>query len=313
MSELFPSLYDRFKDQTIKTTLNKGVRSQFSYKLNDVYATSAYIAINLTTDLKLKSVLVNGPIGELEQLSKKETEEIVTNLKSQASTYDATLADDEIKFEQEKDDLVAYGYIDYDDNGISRTERLTLKIDPSLVERTKKVPNEKELRKKLDPFIKDMFYLKDLSEYNVFFEDNKLQYQFCLYGYKSSEIMQFCYWPDSEFPGFTYELDKFASVTEYKDIVTKKDLDKALEKLRQKSGKNISKEDCLLYIGEEYLIMHGGGKEVKVASIYNLADDELAAIKAKDPSYTPDYTGLSDEAGRRGDNEEIRSSKLFKL
>lgn len=297
MCELFPSVYEQNKDRKAEPMLFAGARNEFVYQLFG-YSTDAWVSVRLTQDLKLDNLTVTGPLWEYEQLTKEQVAQIVEKLQKRAEPYGVTLTKENVSFMEEDGEIMARCYVRVQTEDGWDNEPLYEKIDPSWTKIDKIDTNEKKLRKITDPFVKEMFELSDLSDYKVSFDNKKLQYRFQLGGYETKEMITFHYSSQMTLDSIAYSDHPFDAPSDYLNIVTDKQLDKAYKKLKEAVGGQLSKKECILGTQDQYLTMYATDDEIaktKVCTVYELAKDERAAIREKDPNYTPDYTGLSDE------------------
>lgn len=297
MSELFPTVYKQNKDRKAEPTLFGGARNEFVYQLFG-YSTDAWVSVRLTQDLKLDSVTVTGPLWEYEQLTKEQVEQLVGKLQKRAEPYGVTLTKKNISFSGQTGGLKACAYVHYETDNGQETETLYEYIDPSWTSIKNVDTSKKQLREKTDLFVKEMFDLSNLSDYKVSFDNKKLQYRFQLGGYETKELITFHYSSQMTLESVVYSDHLFDAPSDYLNIVTDKQLEKAYKKLKEAVGGQLSKKECILGTEDQYLTMYATDDEIakaKVCTVYDLAKDERAAIREKDPNYTPDYTGLSDE------------------
>ena len=297
MCELFPSVYEQNKDFKTDPTLFAGVQKGFGYTLFG-YETDVWITVFLTQELKLDKVSVNGSLLKYEQLSEDQVEQVVKKLQKSAEPYGVTLTKENVSFMEEDGEIMARCYVRVQTEDGWDNEPLYEKIDPSWTKLEKIDTSEKKLRKNTDPFVKEMFELSDLSDYKVSFDNKKLQYRFQLGGYETKELITFHYSSQMTLESVVYSDHLFDAPSDYLNIVTDKQLEKAYKKLKEAVGGQLSKKECILGTEDQYLTMYATEEEIaktKVCTVYELAKDERAAIREKDPNYTPDYTGLSDE------------------
>jgi len=297
MSLLFPAVYEQHKDFKTEPTLFAGATKSFDYSLFG-YETDAGVSVYLTQELKLDKVSASGSLLKYEQLTEDQVEQVVEKLQKSAEPYGAVLTKENVSFTEEDGELMARCYVRVQTDDGSESKPLYEKIDPSWTKIDKIDTNEQKLRKITDPFVKEMFELSDLSDYKVSFENNRLQYRFILGGYKTKELITFHYSSQMTLDSIAYSDHPFDAPSDYLNIVTDKQLDKAYKKLKEAVGGQLSKKECILGTQDQYLTMYATDDEIaktKVCTVYELAKDERAAIREKDPNYTPDYTGLSDE------------------